>query len=228
MQEKLVAGDRWIIDGDLGRYDSVEIRLRAADTIIFLDFSFVRCGLASNSPVTRACRFLVLAFGIPVAEPADSQGSNCQPRTRCGSPRVSRPEGTRPVCRGRSRCYASCPVTAVYQPSLRRIPSWCATTFLRPVVGRTEKTMSVPTEEEWGDVDQSCNSCQKCRLGIICLGFGISLWRESSPIQKIPLPRVVFFVSSRKNSKTVPAVYASHKARRKWLGRLDSNQHRPH
>ena len=43
MQEKLVAGDRWIIDGDLGRYDSVEIRLRAADTIIFLDFSFVRC-----------------------------------------------------------------------------------------------------------------------------------------------------------------------------------------
>ncbi len=43
MQEKLVAGDRWIIDGELGPYDSVEIRLRPADTIIFLDFSFVRC-----------------------------------------------------------------------------------------------------------------------------------------------------------------------------------------
>jgi len=43
MQEKLVAGDRWIMNGDLGSYDAVEVRLRAADTIIFLDFSLVRC-----------------------------------------------------------------------------------------------------------------------------------------------------------------------------------------
>jgi adenylate kinase family enzyme len=43
MQERLVAGDRWIMDGDLGPYDAVEVRLRAADTIIFLDFSLVRC-----------------------------------------------------------------------------------------------------------------------------------------------------------------------------------------
>jgi adenylate kinase family enzyme len=43
MQEKLVGGDRWIMDGDLGPYDAVEVRLRAADTIIFLDFSLVRC-----------------------------------------------------------------------------------------------------------------------------------------------------------------------------------------
>ena len=43
MQEKLVAGDRWIMDGDLGPYDAIEVRLRAADTIIFLDFSLVRC-----------------------------------------------------------------------------------------------------------------------------------------------------------------------------------------
>jgi hypothetical protein len=43
MQEKLVAGDRWIMDGDLGPYDVVEVRLRAADTILFLDFSLVRC-----------------------------------------------------------------------------------------------------------------------------------------------------------------------------------------
>jgi adenylate kinase family enzyme len=42
-QEKLVAEDRWIMDGDLGPYDVVEVRLQAADTIIFLDFSFVRC-----------------------------------------------------------------------------------------------------------------------------------------------------------------------------------------
>src|SRR5216683_6461299 len=43
MQEKLVAGDRWIVDGDLGPYDALEVRLRAVDTIIFLDFSLVRC-----------------------------------------------------------------------------------------------------------------------------------------------------------------------------------------
>ena len=43
MQEKMVAGERWIMDGDLGPYDAVEVRLRAADTIIFLDFSVVRC-----------------------------------------------------------------------------------------------------------------------------------------------------------------------------------------
>ena len=43
VQEKLVAKDRWIMDGDLGPYDVVEVRLRAADTIIVLDFSLVRC-----------------------------------------------------------------------------------------------------------------------------------------------------------------------------------------
>jgi hypothetical protein len=31
------------MDGDLGAHDAVEVRLRAADTIIFLDFSLVRC-----------------------------------------------------------------------------------------------------------------------------------------------------------------------------------------
>ena len=43
VQERLVQENRWIIDGDLGPYDAVEVRLQAADTIIFLDFSLVRC-----------------------------------------------------------------------------------------------------------------------------------------------------------------------------------------
>lgn len=43
MQHELIAGERWIIDGDLGPYDVVDVRLRAADTVIFLDFSLVRC-----------------------------------------------------------------------------------------------------------------------------------------------------------------------------------------
>ena len=39
----LVAEDRWILDGDLGPYDAVEARLPRADTVIFLDFSPLRC-----------------------------------------------------------------------------------------------------------------------------------------------------------------------------------------
>jgi adenylate kinase family enzyme len=55
MQEKLAAGDRWIIDGDLGPYDAVEVRLRAADTVILLDFSLVRCAWrAFRRPRERA------------------------------------------------------------------------------------------------------------------------------------------------------------------------------
>jgi integrase len=45
IQEKIVAEDRWIIEGDLGHYDAVDVRLRAADTIILLDFSLLRCAL---------------------------------------------------------------------------------------------------------------------------------------------------------------------------------------
>jgi adenylate kinase family enzyme len=43
LQQKLVGESEWIMDGDLGPYDAIEVRLGAADTIIFLDFSLVRC-----------------------------------------------------------------------------------------------------------------------------------------------------------------------------------------
>jgi adenylate kinase family enzyme len=43
VQQRLVESEEWIMDGDLGPYDVVEVRLRAADTIIFLDFSLARC-----------------------------------------------------------------------------------------------------------------------------------------------------------------------------------------
>jgi len=43
LQDLLVSTDGWIIDGDLGQFDFVETRLRAADTVIFLDFSFLCC-----------------------------------------------------------------------------------------------------------------------------------------------------------------------------------------
>jgi adenylate kinase family enzyme len=42
-QRRLVEQNQWIMDGDLGPCDSPEVRLRAADTIIALDFSLFRC-----------------------------------------------------------------------------------------------------------------------------------------------------------------------------------------
>ena len=43
IHRSLIEKESWIMDGDLGLYDSVEVRLRLADTIILLDFSLVRC-----------------------------------------------------------------------------------------------------------------------------------------------------------------------------------------
>lgn len=65
VQEKLVAKDRWIMDSDLGRFDNVEARLRSADTVIFLDFSFVRCTWRAirRSRERADFRWWVLAYG---------------------------------------------------------------------------------------------------------------------------------------------------------------------
>lgn len=43
-QRELTEHESWIIDGDLGPYDcALGARLSAADTVIVLDFSFLRC-----------------------------------------------------------------------------------------------------------------------------------------------------------------------------------------
>src|SRR5260370_21158320 len=42
VQEKLFAEDGWIMDGDLAPYDSIEVRLPTACTVIFLAFSLLR------------------------------------------------------------------------------------------------------------------------------------------------------------------------------------------
>lgn len=42
-QRELVAGPKWILDGDLGPYDVLEVRLAAADTVVLLNLSPVRC-----------------------------------------------------------------------------------------------------------------------------------------------------------------------------------------
>ena len=43
LQQQLVQKDSWILDGDLGPYDAIEVRARAADTIVLLDFTLFRC-----------------------------------------------------------------------------------------------------------------------------------------------------------------------------------------
>ncbi len=42
-QRELVAAPAWILDGDLGPYDVLEVRLAEADTVVLLNFSFARC-----------------------------------------------------------------------------------------------------------------------------------------------------------------------------------------
>ncbi len=42
-QEHLTGGATWILDGDLGPYDVLTPRLRAADTVFLLDFPLWRC-----------------------------------------------------------------------------------------------------------------------------------------------------------------------------------------
>ena len=43
IQRGLVDGERWVLDGDLGPYDVLDVRLRAADTVVVLDFPLWRC-----------------------------------------------------------------------------------------------------------------------------------------------------------------------------------------
>jgi adenylate kinase family enzyme len=43
IQRELVRRESWIMDGDLGSYDVVDVRFQAADTVVFLDFAPLRC-----------------------------------------------------------------------------------------------------------------------------------------------------------------------------------------
>ena len=43
IQRELASQESWIMDGDLGPYDVIDVRLEAADTVVFLDFSPLRC-----------------------------------------------------------------------------------------------------------------------------------------------------------------------------------------
>jgi adenylate kinase family enzyme len=58
IQRELVARDRWIIDGDLGPYDTgLGLRLRAAETVIVLDFPLWRCVWQALRRSRETCEF---------------------------------------------------------------------------------------------------------------------------------------------------------------------------
>jgi adenylate kinase family enzyme len=43
VQQRLAAGPAWVLDGDLGPYDSLAVRVRRADTVVLLDYGFLTC-----------------------------------------------------------------------------------------------------------------------------------------------------------------------------------------
>jgi len=43
IQRELVRHESWIMDGDPGLHDVLDVRLQAADTVMFLDFPLLRC-----------------------------------------------------------------------------------------------------------------------------------------------------------------------------------------
>lgn len=80
IQQELVRGDRWIVDGNYG--GTMDIRLAAADTIIWLDFNRYIClarilkrniqyfgktrpDLAANCPERLNWEFLVYVWNFP-------------------------------------------------------------------------------------------------------------------------------------------------------------------
>ncbi len=87
-QQELVQRDRWILDGDLGPYDTaLEVRLRAADTIIVLDFPFPRCAwrtLRRGREQAEYCRWVYL---IPSHTRPSGDGLLPSPRPPRARPR---------------------------------------------------------------------------------------------------------------------------------------------
>ena len=87
LQQELTTEKEWILDGDLGPYDAVEVRLQSADTIIFLEPPARAMRLASAPAFTETCRFLVLAASLPsekcsLAHEVDRSALSSRPATR--------------------------------------------------------------------------------------------------------------------------------------------------
>ncbi|HWC81632.1 MAG TPA: hypothetical protein VG756_16900 [Pseudonocardiaceae bacterium] len=91
LQRPLVSGERWILDGDLGPYDGpgpcdglgtydvLAVRLRAADTVLVLDFPLWRCAWrVLRQPRPGPARTSLSGAGL---SPVDAEASllSCPP-----------------------------------------------------------------------------------------------------------------------------------------------------
>ena len=90
MQELLMAQPDWILDGDLGPYDFIEPRLRAADTIVVLDFSRWRCAWRAMLDHGET-RILALALDMATDVPTAVAGFHRSTVQRSGSNHPSEP-----------------------------------------------------------------------------------------------------------------------------------------
>jgi hypothetical protein len=95
IQRRLAAQESWIMDGDLGPYDVINVRLHAADAIVFLDFSPLRCACAPcaghpSAPTSGSgcCCIAVAADRCSGRRsphtPAMPTSTSCRPRARSG------------------------------------------------------------------------------------------------------------------------------------------------
>ncbi|WP_133901029.1 adenylate kinase [Actinophytocola oryzae] len=80
-QRGLCAGERWVLDGDLGPYDVLAARLPAADTVVVLDFALWRCAWRAlrRSRENRAFWHWLVTYrrrGLPAVMAAVAEHAN--------------------------------------------------------------------------------------------------------------------------------------------------------
>jgi adenylate kinase family enzyme len=84
----LVERDRWIIDGDLGPYDSgLGVRLSAADTIVLLDFPLWRCALRTLRRSRETREYWAWVYRYPPGQLAIRHRRHREPRVAGGRSR---------------------------------------------------------------------------------------------------------------------------------------------
>ena len=96
VQEELTNQACWVMDGDLGPYDVLPVRLSAADTVLLLDFPMWLCLVADPPSGQRKVGLLVVADYLGMAGTTE----NRSPARRSPNLRdayVSLAKGTRPV-----------------------------------------------------------------------------------------------------------------------------------
>jgi hypothetical protein len=99
VQRELAAHESWIMDGDLGPYDVLDVRLQAADTIVFLDFSSARCACGPSagrgSALTSGGGCLPIAGGAVRCSCGRSPPTPVTPRSTSSGPRERSADSSR-------------------------------------------------------------------------------------------------------------------------------------